>query len=231
MTIFDPESIADSTAGTSAVNNASIFNNIKALYEDALGYELAHKQLSDDQNIISLDQVVWPAEHACPQPPSEASSKVPSKPTDTSAPDQHISQHRDKTPEQDTDDEFDRLLFRLMKDMNRLEHPTHKIHPFRGQSARQESVRASKSSHKKTGKQAPYHSALRAGNVAMAETQIVEDLSPTPAEGLPDAIRAPLSELVYQQIEHKIKGWIDRNLEQIVEDALRYEETGSRDSS
>ena len=47
----------------------------------------------------------------------------------------------------------------------------------------------------------------------------------------PDVLREPLSELVYQQIEHRIKLWIDRNLEQIVEDALRYEETGSRDST
>ena len=64
-----------------------------------------------------------------------------------------------------------------------------------------------------------------------AHLWITMDIPQQPATSLPDVLREPLSELVYQQIEHRIKLWIDRNLEQIVEDALRYEETGSRDST
>ena len=43
-------------------------------------------------------------------------------------------------------------------------------------------------------------------------------------------MRAELSQFVYGLIEARLKGWVDRNIEQIVQDALRYSQTDITDS-
>ncbi len=150
------------------------------------------------------------------------------RPLDSTA---HVSTS-DNTPDASSDkfghNEFDQLLFRLMKDMDRLEG-SDKIYPFTQRTASRLRFGGRPETHHKAVRDEPYQPQYRHADNTAARPA-TQDM-PQEKITLPDVIREPLSELVYQQIEHRIKRWIDRNLEQIVEDALRYAETGSRDST
>lgn len=234
MTVFDLQLNSDPSGDIQKSDRHTIFSNIKALYEDALDYALLGKPKAEKepanthQNIISLEEVIWSASEAENMSANPVARK--NRPSDSTA---HNSTS-DNTPDASSDkfghDEFDQLLFRLMKDMNRLDG-SDKIYPFRKRSASRPRSDNRPANPAKNAKDEPYIPIYQHGHMATAEKPEIEDIPQQPATSLPDVLREPLSELVYQQIEHRIKLWIDRNLEQIVEDALRYEETGSRDST
>ena len=221
MTIFDVQKSAGNPANSHSSDRTRILNNIKALYEDALGYELVQKQLPEKEQIVSLEQVMWSASNL---------EDTGTKPDAALENPPHVSIKDSKAEQEETHDDFDRLLFRLMKDMQRLEHVDNNIHPFRTETAHKGKSGLRDVSQSRPSANRPHIPFTRKGSAAPAEQHAIEDM-PVRAESLPEAIREPLCELVYQQIEHRIKRWIDRNLEQIVQDALRYEETGSRDST
>lgn len=187
-----------------------LMTNIRSLYEDALGYSQLSEQFSDTPDVLDLEQVMFTDEV---------------QPEDASRPDSRKNPADLKTPVRtssslvDDDENFDRLLFRLMKDVREADQrlPADKTprdvlrneaEPYLDMSqqpARQPQQPASQPRQ-------PYQE---------RQTSSL-DLSPY--------VRDSLRQLVYEQIEERIKLWIDENLEQIVEDALRYAPAGSRDS-
>ena len=140
MTVFDLQLNSDPSSDIQKSDRHTIFSNIKALYEDTLDYALLGKPKAEKehantyQNIISLEEVIWSeteAENMSANPVARKNRQFDGTAHDSTF---------DNTPDVSSDkfghDEFDQLLFRLMKDMNRLDG-SDISYPFRKRPASQ----------------------------------------------------------------------------------------------
>ena len=125
----------------------------------------------------------------------------------------------------DDDENFDRLLFRLMKDVREADQhlPADKAPRDVLRNVAEPYLDMRMSQQPASQPQQPASRPQQPASQPQQKHQTSSlDLSPY--------VRDSLRQLVYEQIEERIKLWIDENLEQIVEDALRYAPAGSRDS-
>ncbi len=201
-----------------------LISNIQSLYEDAVGYQQLSEHSNENPDIVSLEQVMWSEQHEPEvQKHQEASQKIISqKITGEKITGEKIKGKRANIV--DDDENFDRLLFRLMKDMREVSQQPEYSADAEGKT---------KSSRNPSE---PYLDVkepqveLQPQRQTQATFEHKQAQKPMQLELSPH-MRESLAEVVYQQIEGKIRAWIDGNLEQIVEDALRYEPSSSRDSN
>ena len=180
-----------------------LMTNIRSLYEDALGYSQLSEQYSDTPDVLDLEQVMF-TDEVQPEHASRPDGKQ--KPADLKTP------VRTSSSLVDDDENFDRLLFRLMKDVREAD----------------QRLPADKAPRDVLRNEAePY---LDMSQQPASQPQQPHQKHQTSSLDLSPYVRDSLRQLVYEQIEERIKLWIDENLEQIVEDALRYAPAGSRDS-
>ena len=191
-------------------NRAQMIANIRSMYEDALGYQQLAQQDDDKTDILSLEQVMW----------ADDTQNLDTKPQGLSG------GKKSPLPTKllDDDENFDKLLSRLMKDLKHMPDDTRSE-----QSANIQPQHSRKPNEPYLDTQDNPPSAANAPDISEPY------LPPQPSNSLQlelsPELRHRLQEVVYAQIEDRIKAWIDGNLEQIVEDALRYAPSGSRDSN
>lgn len=191
-----------------------LISNIQSLYEDAVGYQQLSEHSNENPDIVSLEQVMWSEQHGSEvQKHQEASQKITGE---------KIKGKRANIV--DDDENFDRLLFRLMKDMREVSQQPEYSADAEGKtkSSRNSSEPYLDVKEPQVELQ-PQRQTQATFPYKLAQKPMQLELSPH--------MRESLAEVVYQQIEGKIRAWIDGNLEQIVEDALRYEPSSSRDSN
>ena len=188
-------------------NRAQMIANIRSMYEDALGYQQLAQHDDDKTDILSLEQVMW----------ADDTQNLDTKPQGLSG------GKKSPLPTKllDDDENFDKLLSRLMKDLKHM--------PDETRSAQSATIQPQHS-------RKPNEPYLDAQDRPPSAANISDQpLSPQTSNSLQlelsPELRHRLQEVVYAQNEDRIKAWIDGNLEQIVEDALRYAPSGSRDSN
>lgn len=222
----------------------SILSEIEALHSDAMqqsrpqnasfpkaGSEL-HRDAQPAQpkpisEVVSLEDILWS---------SDASERLDAHQAEAVA---QGKKSRSRLPESDA--EFDRLLFKLMKDVN----SSLPDNPQAGSAAPERHSELKKSgpvfdfsgASQLRPRQSP---AAAEGNEDNHQADHTDEQASPPHNSqtqpeqmsitLSDEMRSELSQFVYGLIEARLKGWVDRNIEQIVQDALRYNQTDSTDS-
>ena len=223
----------------------SILSEIEALHSDAIqqsrpqntSFPKAGSEHRRDaqpaqpkpiSEVVSLEDILWS---------SDASERLDAHQAEAVA---QGKKSRSRLPESDA--EFDRLLFKLMKDVN----PSLPDNPQAGSAVPER--------HSELKKSGPVFDFSGASQLRPRQSPVAADgyednhqadhtdeqVSPphssqTEPSGqmsitLSDEMRAELSQFVYGLIEARLKGWVDMNIEQIVQDALRYSQTDSTDS-
>lgn len=223
----------------------SILSEIEALHSDAMqqsrpqntSFPKAGSERSPDtqpaqpkaiSEVVSLEDILWSSDASDTLDAHQAEAVAQGK------------KSRSRLPESDA--EFDRLLFKLMKDVNpgvpdkphvrsavfERKSELKKSGPvfdFSGASQQQPRQSPAAADGHENDHQAD-HTEEQPSPHHISQTGQPQQFSIT----LSNEMRAELSQFVYGLIEARLKGWVDRNIEQIVQDALRYSQTDSTDS-